>query len=91
MLFSYGSGKRLALDAVRHTRAMISAASLFVGLLYLAGCLAVANRVDPCAQATRFILDDQYMLLLWKEGTYPKWICDTFWIKHGGSDNTPDG
>ena len=38
-------------------------------------------RVDPYTQATRVMLGDEYMLLLWKHAGNPKRICDVFWLK----------
>lgn len=34
------------------------------------------------AETTRVILDEDYMLLLWKHDDEPNRICDIFWLKH---------
>lgn len=40
------------------------------------------SRVDPRAKATRIVLDEEYMLLLWKHNSgRPNRICDIFWLK----------
>ncbi|CAM9357147.1 unnamed protein product [Ascophyllum nodosum] len=39
------------------------------------------GRVDPEAEAKRIVLDEDYMLLLWKGKDTPKRICDIFWLK----------
>ena len=39
------------------------------------------DRVDPRAEAERIILDEEYMLLLWKQKDSFKRICDIFWLK----------
>ncbi|CAM9470777.1 unnamed protein product, partial [Sphacelaria rigidula] len=52
-------------------------------LWWLADKVACAkwHRVDPTAEATRIMLDDEYMLLLWKDVDIPRRICDIFWLK----------
>lgn len=40
-----------------------------------------SRRVDHRAKATRIVLDEDYLLLLWQE-QHPKRICDIFWLKH---------
>lgn len=47
------------------------------------------DRVDHCVDATRIPLDDEYMLLLWKEDSRPKRICDVFWMKRGCCPKDP--
>ena len=44
-------------------------------------CVLGDGRVDPFAEATRVVLDDDYMLLLWRHDDKPNRLCDIFWIK----------
>lgn len=37
--------------------------------------------MDPFADATRVMLDGEYMLLLWRHDDYPRRLCDIFFLK----------
>lgn len=45
--------------------------------------------VNPCAEAMRIVLDKDYLLLLWKDDSQPKRICDVYWIKRGYDPSDP--